>query len=649
MKLYNKLSRFPLGAINAEGFLREQLIRSKNGMGGHLFELEPGMINDPFINKSYVPAWGNGDQSGWGAEISGNYWTGYIQLAYTLHDEEMIEKATWWVNTMLTHQKEDGYLGTYYEEDAKIYEDYNAWGTSCALRGLIAFYEASGRKDVLEAVHRCLLWFCDKWKGDKKTSYAGVYIIEPLVFCYYYTGDHRLIDFAEEYNEYMVNHDIFNKSYAAMERDLQYTSDHTAGAGCSVRLPALLYSADGNERFIKASERMISQIREKCVQVSGSPVSFSEYFGPVGSTSETEYCSYAFYNQTYSYMSYITGKSCYGDYMEEMFYNGAQGARKKDEKAISYLNSPNQIYATDSSTTAGNCNNMQMYAPCYPVSCCPVNSVAVLPEFIRGMFLNDSSDGIYCCAYGPCSLSYEGIDISENTLYPFRNSISFDIKTEKAFTLYLKIPYWSKGEEINLNGNKATVSEYSDGYAPVRIEKGSSRVDVKFKAEIEVIKVDDSDYAGKHPIAFKYGALEYVYHIPEIWCPVHGSPMTPLPDGWSWYNVYPEFKEADTPDPHDMIGLRRKQISWNIAVDENLSKDDFIIEECNTSGYVWENPPIVLHTHCYKAPYLCAMYPTKVFEPFGEKQYVTDKIELTLVPYGCTNLRISYFARADIK
>ena len=152
MKQYNKLKRFPLGTIKAEGFLKEQLLIGKDGMAGHLYELEPEMIRDPYINKSYVKRWGPSIQSGWGAEISGNYWSGYIQHAFTLGDEEMINIATDWVNKMMTKQKEDGYLGTYYEEDARIYEDYNAWGTSCAMRGLIAFYEATGRKDVLDAV-----------------------------------------------------------------------------------------------------------------------------------------------------------------------------------------------------------------------------------------------------------------------------------------------------------------------------------------------------------------------------------------------------------------------------------------------------------------------------------------------------------------
>lgn len=43
MKTYQKLNRFPLGAIHAEGFLKQQMEIGKNGMTGHLYELEPDM------------------------------------------------------------------------------------------------------------------------------------------------------------------------------------------------------------------------------------------------------------------------------------------------------------------------------------------------------------------------------------------------------------------------------------------------------------------------------------------------------------------------------------------------------------------------------------------------------------------------------
>ena len=84
MKKYNKLSRFPLGSIQPIGYLKDQMLRRKDGMCGHLHELEPEMLYHPYIDKKPVKAWAELFQDGWGAEISGNYWSGYIQFAYTL-------------------------------------------------------------------------------------------------------------------------------------------------------------------------------------------------------------------------------------------------------------------------------------------------------------------------------------------------------------------------------------------------------------------------------------------------------------------------------------------------------------------------------------------------------------------------------------
>jgi len=648
MRSYSKLERFPLGSILAGGFLKRQMQLGKDGICGHLHELEPKMINAPFLKKEYVEAWGDGDQSGWGAEISGNYWSGYIQFAFTLNDEEMIKVATDWVDSMLKNQKSDGYLGTYYEEDAKIFEDYNAWGTACAMRGLLAFYEATERRDVLDAVYRCMLWFCEKWSGDNKTCYAGQFIIEPMIFTYRLTGDERLVRFAEEYLEYLCEHDIFSQSHKAMlEEDYVYNAGHTAGVGAMVRLPALVYSVTGKQEYLDATVRRLDLLAKKAIHVTGAPVSITEYIGPVGSTAESEYCNFAFYNATYSYMSHITGEGKYGDKMEIMFYNAAQGARKKDERAIAYLSAPNQIYATDTSSTGF--RDMQVYAPCYPVSCCPVNAVAVVPEFVRGMLLHDASENIYVTAYGPCSLRYRDIALTVHTAYPFRNRAKIEISCDKTFDLNLRIPEWCKSYRIEKSFGDCDCEVGENGYVTVRHAwRKGDWVEMIFDAEVEVIRVDDHDCASKFPIAVKYGALVFSYHIPEEWIAFPGRPMTPLPDGWSWFKVKPVFEEPKVKDYHEMLGLRKYTIPWNVALDENLSPADFEVELIEQNGYEWEHPMIRLHTHCYKAPALCAPYPCRTFEPFGDRQPVTDRLPLVLEPYGCTNLRITYFPRADL-
>ncbi len=647
--MYQKLYRFPLGSIRPAGFLADQCLRSKDGMGGHLNELEPEMIDLPYVKNVRVEAWSAGEQCGWGAEISGSYWSGLIQLAFTMHDSELIAKAEKWVNAVLKRQREDGYLGTYDVPGVDMLDDYNAWGTSRGMKALLSFYDATGREDVLEAVHRCLLWFCENWAGDKKTSYAAPIITEVMVLCYDCTGDKRLIDFCEEYEQWLCEHDIFHISYREMLKNkLEYNANHTAGYCLQIRRPAMLYTLTGNKDYLEASRRSIRMMREKAVQLSGGPVSINEYLGPVGDVSESEYCAFAFSNLSYSYMSYITGEAVYGDYMEQVFYNAAQGARKKDERAIAYMSAPNQIYATKDSTYMN--SDMQVYAPVYPVSCCPVNSVAILPEFIRGMMLHDGEGNLFVTAYGPCRLESEKLCVTEETMYPFRDTVRLTVHSEGEFAINLKIPTWCKSYTVTVNGKPAECGKVENGYVPVsRVWKPDDSLEIKFAMEIEIVHVDDSDMAKKHPLAILRGPLVYSLHIPERWSRIAGRPYTPLPEGWSWYDCNPAFTDADVPDAHERLGLRRYHTGWNVALDEQLKPEDITVEECDGDGYVWENAPVKLHLRGYRAPFLCAPYPHRTFTPFGDKQTVAEEMQLSLEPYGCTNLRITYFPRADLK
>ncbi len=264
------------------------------------------------------------------------------------------------------------------------------------------------------------------------------------------------------------------------------------------------------------------------------------------------------------------------------------------------------------------------------------------------MIHRDEADNLYVIAYGPCSVNYQGISITEKTLYPFRHKVEFEINCDKQFALNLKIPGWAKGYTVTVNGEEVTLENKGGFVAIDRQWHCGDNVQISFKTEVEVVKVDDTDYAAKYPLAIRYGALVFSYHIPEIWKPVAGNPMTPLPEDWSWYNINPAYEEADIANFYERLGHRRQQFSWNIVLDEALTSADFEVEELPEKGYVWENPPIKLHTHCYKAPYMNAPYQLITHEPFGKYQRVTERLPLTLEPYGCTNLRITYFHKADL-
>jgi hypothetical protein len=246
-------------------------------------------------------------------------------------------------------------------------------------------------------------------------------------------------------------------------------------------------------------------------------------------------------------------------------------------------------------------------------------------------------------------LNYKDISLRLNTLYPFRNSAKIEINCNKAFSVNLKVPKWSKGFNVKVNEKTENITLDNNGFIKIeRAWKKGDVIEISFEAKPEVIHVDDSDYAKKYPLAIKYGALLFSYHIPEIWTPIKGYPETPLPEGWNWYNVTPYYEQADDEDINNRLALRREQFTWNVALDENLKSEDITVEEIDENGYVWSNPIIKLHTHCYKAPYSHPIHTVKVFEPFCDYQYVTKKIPLVLEPYGCTNLRITYFPKAKL-
>ncbi len=649
MKQYQKLYRLPLGHIRASGWAAEQLRRNIDGMGGHLDELEPGMIGTPYTTRETYEGWGKERCAGWGAEISGNYWWGLIELAFTSGDPKMIEKAENWVNTVLANQREDGYLGTYRDGD-DFFDDYNAWGSSCGMNALLAYYDATGRQDVLEAVHRCMLWFCRNWAGDRKTRYAGMTIVECMAKVYLLTEDSALLDFCYEYFDFMERNDLFDASLSAMlSPEVHYNSTHGSLYANQIDRPALVYACNGDEKYLQASLNAYQKAKKKLILPTGGITCESEYLAPVGPVVETEYCGVTFYNKSHANLAMITGDSCFADDMEQTVFNCAEGARRKDERAIAYLTSPNQVMATASSSYAN--EGHQVYAPCVPVACCPVNSVRVIPEFIRNIAL-EGKDGLYFSVYAPSAVQYGGMKITLDTDYPFRDRLIFrfegDSEEVPAISCHFRIPSWCDAPTAMLNGHPIALK--GSGYANIdHMFVPGDLLELHFPMKPYVTVLYDDDRLHMHPLSIFRGPLLFSLPIPEIWQGYPGHPATPLPEGWQWYQVHPVIPPSGL-DVYDDMGMRRNLITWNAALDENITSEEIEVMDDGSNEYPWEHSPITMHLCGWRAPYSYAPYPQKTLEPYVENgyAYVSGKMALSLVPYGCTALRISCFPRAKL-
>jgi hypothetical protein len=550
-----KLYPLPVGAITARGWLKAQLRREADGMSGRMDELEPAMLAKPFVTRGRNKK----ISVGWNAEISGEYWCGLVNLAFTLDDRKLKRKAERWVNGVLAAQEEDGYIGAYRKTDDRT-EDYNPWSVHFAVRALLSYHEATGRADVLEACRRGLLWFVDHW-ANHRTDYAGPTIIESCAVVYGKTGEKRLLVWAEKYLAWLEKNSRWPNHLPAMAGpELAYNSAHAVAYGVWIDLPAALFCATGRKEYLAAAKNAMRKVIQKCFQETGAPASNHEYLSPPGALSETEYCNFPVYAEALRWLLKASGAAEYGDRIERIVFNGSQGAKKKDGRAIAYMSSPNQQLATLQSSNYGPRGSMEVYAPVYEVACCPAMSVRVLPEFTAGLVMTDGGDGIYVTGYAPCRAQVAtaaGTSILEvETEYPFREDVTLRLTPAApgAFTLHLRIPRWCKKPLVSVNRKKiGGPIKPGSFFAISRTWRAGDIVQMRFPMELRVVEVDDRAIRHERPLAIERGPLLFALPIEPLWKEVAGNPLTPLPSGWCWYEAEPRHNNYFNDRPWSVV------------------------------------------------------------------------------------------------
>jgi DUF1680 family protein len=512
-----------LGEVKPAGWIQEQMLRDLHeGFAGHLNELCPEANSDIFVTGRNGLAAANVNNSAhnhwWNGETEGNWRTGFIMLAYLSGDKEAMAKADAFVAHVLAAQDADGYLGI--DAPALRYKATGElWTQACLLRGLLAYAELTGRKDVLTAVERAVT--CTKaavTSGANPLTWADPHdlmLCDVLERLYDLTGDASYRDFGLWlYSSYCKAHphdDVALQSlldlYGGFYGHGVHTYEH-------LRVPLWLWSFTGRQDLGIAWRNGFEKVARYSYP-GGAAVS-QEDIGdcpPDPTFTQFEYCAAKELQCSMESALQKTGETRFADRTELVWFNDEQSGRLADGSALTYLTNENRLQLDDRTPNGAFGQPRNRYSPTQRqvAVCCPPNASQVSSLYVRGMWMRHGADGLAALLYGPCLVSTRVggvlVHLKEATAYPFQNSVLIRVQPDKplAMTLLLRNPAWSEGTTVTSDG--AAILREGDYWQVRKTWKPGDTVRINFTPAVRTITAVNGQ------VALQYGSLLFAKPI----------------------------------------------------------------------------------------------------------------------------------------
>ena len=276
--------------------------------------------------------------------------------------------------------------------------------------------------------------------------------------------------------------------------------NHHAYSFCNALSSAMqAYLAAGSVKHLQAASNAFEMITNTQSFATGGwgP---NESFGKPGSDAlflsltgthrgfETPCGSYAHFKLT-RYLLRVTRDGRYGDSMERVLYNTVLGAKQLQQDGQAF-------YYSDY-----NLSGSKSYFPDkWP--CCSGTLPQVAADYRILTYFRDGND-IFMNLYLPSTLRWTNTDgvqfgLTQTGRYPIEGKIAMHLRASRqsTFSLYFRIPAWSRGREtsIRVNGERV-LTTFHTGFAAVRrVWKDGDRVELELPLPLRLEAI-----APEHP------------------------------------------------------------------------------------------------------------------------------------------------------
>jgi hypothetical protein len=627
----------PLGAVKPEGWLKDQMLRMKNGMTGSLDTLYENVMGPR-------NGWLGGDGDVW---ERGPYWIdGLLPLAYILDDQKLKDKVQPWIEWTLKSQQPDGYFGPSVDQGPEPgLQRNNArdwWPKMVVLKFMKQYYDATRDQRVIPFMTNYFqyqLTELPKTPLDHWTFWGrerGGDNLMVVYWLYNLTGDRFLLELGDLISKQMTD---YTDLFLHKEHMSSLFSVHCVNLAQAMKQPIIRYQATKNREHIDAIQKGYNDLK----RTHGWPTGLyggDELLHTGNPTQGSELCTAVEMMFSLEKMIEITGSTEWADWLERVTFNALPAQITDNFDARQYYQQLNQVQISrqDRNFVTGYNGTDQLFGLLTGYPCCTSNLHQGWPKFTQHLWFASEDRGLAALVYSPSTVEAKvatgvNVRIHEETTYPFEESVRFhvtltDKKIESAvFPLHFRIPGWCSKAEIRVNGKLWSKPASGKNAKVYREWKSNDQVEL-----ILPMKIDVSRWYERSAV-IERGPLVYALKMGEKWNKIQDDRKFGDRYGDWYYEVHPT-----TP--------------WNYCLKEeslkpdNIGKDFQVIQK-DWKGYPWntENVPVEIKTKGKRMKEWQLYNGSAGPLPYSP-QYQIDTApeeEITLIPYGCTTLRITEF------
>jgi uncharacterized protein len=432
------------------------------------------------------------------------------------------------VDDILAAQEPSGYLNTYYVDDrvrlrfTEMQRSHELYCLGHLLQAGIAYFRATGNRRLLDGGIRFADYLAANFgPKPKRPLLTGHPELEmALVELYRTTGERKYLELAG----YLLS-GVERERLKLREGDLRYLFSgkpfvsRTGFEGHAVRAmyascgAADYYAETGEAAYGETLKRLWQDMRQRKMYLTGGVGSrsegeaFGEPYELPNTQAYTESCA-AIANLMWNFrMLAITGESRFTDVMERALYNGINSGMSLEGTLYCYRNP----LASDGE---------KIRNPWYDTTCCPPNlqrMLASLPGYLYGA----GADGSwYVHLYHASEMrSASGVKLKQETQYPWSGRVDITVTPAaqaSTFTLYLRIPEWSRRTTVSVNGKPLGQAVTAGSYLPVsRAWKPGDTVRLELDTAIRLTAANPRVPEGWGKVAVERGPLVYCLEQPD--------------------------------------------------------------------------------------------------------------------------------------